>query len=139
VPTEVGPLIPNGSINILPRVRLQTRGWDMPYRDPHMYDRKNEWLNYFDWRLTAGHTANSTRPVGLFSGQVGLNWDIATVQGYVAYAEGVGSIGDETPTWRGEFGVRRPAIKLFGRAESYGISRQIARGEIFVLGVGVNL
>jgi hypothetical protein len=139
VPTEVGPLIPNGSINILPRLRLQTRGWDMPYRDPHMYDRKNEWLNYFDWRLTAGHTANSTRQVGPFSGQVGLNWDIATVQGYVAYAEGVGSIGDETPTWRGEFGVRRPAIKLFGRAESYGISRQIARGQIFVIGMGVNL
>src|SRR5664280_1295696 len=86
-----------------------------------------------------GRTATSTRPANGFSGQVGLNWDIATVEGYVAYVEGVGSLGDETPDWRGEIGVRRPALKIFGRAESYGITDTIARGEIFVVGMGVNL
>jgi hypothetical protein len=138
-PTSIGPLIPNGSINILPRLRLQTRGWDLPYRDPHMYDRKTEWLNYFDWRVTAGLTASSSRPRSDFCGQIGLNWDVATVQGYVGYVEGVGSIGDESPDWRGEIGVRRPAVRLFGRAESYGVTHKIARGDIFVIGMGVNL
>jgi hypothetical protein len=104
-----------------------------------MYDRKTEWLNYFDWRVTAGLAANSSRRRSDFAGQLGLDWDIATVQGYVAYLEGVGSIGDESPDWRGEVGVRRPAIKVFGRAESYGISHNIARGDIFVIGMGVNL
>lgn len=138
-PTSIGPLLPNGSINILPRLRLQTQGWDMPYRDSHMYDRKTEWLHYFDWRVTAGLTTSSSRPRRAFSGQVGLNWDIATVQGYVAYLQGVGSIGDETPDWRGEIGVRRPAVKLFARAQSYGVTYKIARGNILVVGLGVNL
>ena len=138
-PSPVGPLVPKGSVNILPRLRLQTRGWDLPYRDPHMYDRQTAWLNYFDWRGTAGLTATSSRERGRFSGQLGMNWDIATVQGYVAYVQGVGSVGNESPDWRGEFGVRRPAIKVFGRAESYGVTHRIARGDIFVLGIGVNL
>ena len=139
-PSSIGPLIPKGSVNILPRLRLQTRGWDLPYRDPHMYDPKTDWLNYFDWRATAGLTSTSSRErAHLFSGQLGLNWDIATVLGYVAYVQGVASVGEESPDWRGEFGVRRPAVKLFGRAESYGVKHTIARGDIFVLGIGVNL
>ena len=137
--TSIGPLLRNGSINLLPRLRLQTRGWDLPYRDPHIYDRETHWLNYFDWRLTAGEKINTSRDRAYFAGQAGLNWDIATVQGYVAYVQGVGSIGNEDPDWRGEFGVRRPAVKVFGRAESYGINRELAREDIFVLGVGVNL
>jgi hypothetical protein len=68
-----------------------------------------------------------------------LNWDIATVQGYVAYAQAVGSVGEETPDWRGEIGVRRPAVYFFGRAESYGVTHQIARGDVFVVGIGMNL
>ena len=138
-PTAVGKLIPNGSINILPRLRLQTLGWDLPYRDPSMYERKTEWINNFDWRATVGMTGNSNRPRGNFSGQLGLNWDIATVQGYVVYAHGVGSIGDESPDWQGELGVRRPSIKVFTRYEDYGISRTISRGSIVVLGMGVYL
>ncbi|HUJ11692.1 MAG TPA: hypothetical protein VL171_16910 [Verrucomicrobiae bacterium] len=138
-PTSKGPLLQNGSDNLLPRLRLQTRGWDLPYRDPHIYDHETRWLSYFDWRVTAGMTDNSSRSRGRFAGQVGLNWDVATIQGYVAYIQGVGSVGNETPDWRGEFGVRRPAFKLFGRAEKYGINRELARGEIFVLGAGVNL
>ncbi|HUI08260.1 MAG TPA: hypothetical protein VL486_14770 [Verrucomicrobiae bacterium] len=137
--SPIGPLVPKGSVNILPRLRLQTLGWDLPYRDPHMYDRKTHWLNYVDWRLTAGHTATSSRERGSFSGQIGLNWDIATVLGYVAYVQGLGSIGNETPDWRGEIGVRRPAVKVFGRAESYGVTHSIVHGDIFVLGIGVNL
>ena len=138
-PSPVGPLIPKGSLNIMPRARLQTLGWDLPYRDPHMYDRKTDWLNYFDWRVTAGHTGSSSRTRENFSGQIGLNWDIVTIQGFVAYAQGIGSIGDETPDWRGEIGVRRPAVYFFGRAENYGVSREIGRGNIYVVGIGVSL
>ena len=138
-PTPIGPLLKNGSDNLLPRFRLQTRGWDLPYRDPSIYQHETRWLNNFDWRVTAGMTDNSSRDRDRFSGQLGLNWDVATIQGYVAYVQGVGSLGNETPDWRGEFGVRRPAVRIFGRAEKYGINRELARGDIFVLGVGVNL
>lgn len=138
-PTELGPMILNGSINILPRFRLQTIGWDLPYRDPTMYERRTAWLNFVDWRLTAGYTASSTRSREPVAGQVGLNWDAATLQGFVVYLRGLASLGDESPDWQAELGVRRPVGKVFARVERYGINRHIARGDIWAVGVGVNL
>ena len=131
--------IDNGSHNLLPRLRLQTAGWDLPYRDPGMYRRATQWLNLLDWRVTAGWDIKDTRDRGKFAGQLGLNWDAATVEGYVVYLRGVGSIGNETPDWLGEFGVRRPAGKVFARYEQYGMRSNLGRGDAFVLGVGVNL
>lgn len=140
-PDRVPPpeMITNGSHNVLPRVRLQTLGWDLPYRDPHMYDRKTQWLNIVDWRVTAGLDVTDDRSRGRFAGQLGANWDVATIEGYVVYARGIGSIGNETPDWLGEFGVRRPAGKVFGRYESYGFKPDIGRGDTLTFGVGVNL
>jgi hypothetical protein len=132
-------LIENGSSNLLPRFRLQTLGWDLPYRDPSIYETHTAWLHRFDWRVTAGWSVSSTRDRGRFAGQLGLNWDIATVQGYVMYARGIVSCGVETPDWLGEFGVRRPSFKIFGRAEDYGVTATIARGATYSLGLGINL
>jgi hypothetical protein len=129
----------NGSHNLLPRLRLQTVGWDLPYRDPHIYDRQTAWLNIFDWRVTAGWDINDNRQRGKEAGQLGLNWDIGTVQGYVGYLRGQYSFGNETPDWMAECGVRRPAGRVFARFERYGIKNDIARGNTFTVGVGVNL
>ena len=129
----------HGSHNILPRLRLQTTGWDAPYRDPHIYGRHTAWLNVFDWRICAGYDINDDRERGPFAGQLGLNWDIATVEGYVLYARGLGSVGNECPDWLAECGIRRPAGKIFVRYDNYGMTHNIARGETFVLGIGVNL
>jgi hypothetical protein len=139
LPTDAGTLIVNGSHNLLPRIRLQTTGWDLPYRDPSVYDRKTEWLNMFNWRITAGLSVNSNRHRGSFAGQLGVNWDIATVEGYVVYLRGIASAGNETPDWLGEIGVRRPAFRIFTRFEDYGINANIARDEAIVAGVGVTL
>jgi hypothetical protein len=134
-----GTLLANGSHNLFPRLRLQTAGWDLPYRDHHSYDRHTGWLHTFDWRVTAGWNINDNRDRGKFAGQLGLNWDLATVEGYVVYARGLVSMGNETPDWLGELGVRRPIGKIFTRIESYGIKSDIAHGDTFVVGVGVNL
>ena len=132
-------LLQHDSIN-LARVRLQTLGWDLPYRDPAGYRKAAAaWLNNFDWRVTLGydfhHSGNRDNPAA----QLGLNWDAATVQGCVVYVRGLGSIGNETPDWLGEVGVRRRLGKLFVRYESYGLDRNLARGNAAVVGVGFHL
>lgn len=130
--------LPHASLNGA-RAVLQTRGWDLPYRDPTMYERRTDWLNIIDWRLTSGLSIGSSRKRGLYLGQLGVNWDIATIDGYVVYARGIGSIGNETPDWLGELGVRRPAGYLFTRYESYHMRPNLARGDTVVVGLGVNL
>ena len=123
----------NGSHNLLPRLRLQTRGWDLPYRDAEMYRRVTEWLNTFDWRVTAGYTINdSNRNRNRLCGQLGLNWDIATIEGCVVYALGQISAGNETPDWLAEFGVRRPLGHVFTRFERYGMKHDLATGDTLV-------
>jgi len=135
-----GSSIKNGSHNLLPRLRLQTRGWDLPYRPPSIYRaERTEWLHHFDWRVTAGYNTVDDRDRGGFAGQFGLNWDIATVDGHVAYARGIISTGNETPDWLAETGFRRREGKLFARWENYGVKDDIARGDVFLLGLGVNL
>lgn len=138
-PSLMGLLIESGGVNILPRFRLQTPGWDPPYRDAGMYDRKTEWVNAFDWRVSAGYDAKSTRDLGLFAGQLGIHWDIATVEGHVVYARGIGSIGNESPDWLGELGVRRPIGRFFARYEHYGMAPNLARGNTLILGIGLDL
>lgn len=135
--TRVPPpeVLPHDSIN-LARIRLQTLGWDLPYRDPAIYQRKTEWLNNFDWRITVGYDFRHSRNRSTPAAQLGLNWDAATIQGCVLYARGLGSIGNETPDWLGEIGVRRKAGKLFFRCESYGLESDLARGNLAVVGVG---
>jgi len=134
-----GTIQEHGNFNILPLLRLQTTGWDAPYRDPHIYDRRTDWLNIFDWRMAAGYDISDNRGRGRFAGQIGLNWDIATVQGHVLYARGIGSVGNESPDWLAECGVRRPLGRIFVRYDSYGMNHNIARGDTFVVGVGMNL
>jgi hypothetical protein len=132
-------LLDHGSVNLMPRLRLQTLGWDLPYRDPTMYERRTDWLNYFDWRVTAGISVNSSRHRGDYAGQLGLNWDVATLQGYVVYLRGLVSAGNETPDWQTEAGVRRPAGKLFTRYETYHMKPTLAQGAALIFGVGVYL
>ncbi len=134
-----GALIESGSLNVLPRLRLQTIGWDLPYRDPSMYERQTAWLNFFDWRITAGYDTKSSRDRSPLAAQIGLNWDVATIEGFVVYARGLASAGNESPDWLAELGVRRPAGRVFTRFESYGIDANIASGTIWVVGAGVNL
>jgi hypothetical protein len=130
---------PHSSLNLAPRVRLQTIGWDLPYRDSARYRGESRWLNDFDWRLTLGYDVHHTRDRPNPAAQVGLNWDAATIKGCVLYARGLASYGNETPDWLAEIGVRRPIGKLFLRYESYGLEDQIARGNTFVVGIGFNL
>jgi hypothetical protein len=134
-----GGLLTNGSHNLIPRLLLQTQGWDLPYRNPDMYQRKTEFLNLFDWRVTAGYDVRDTNDRGKLAGQLGLNWDAATIDGCVVYLQGLGSVGNETPDWLGELGVRRPAAKVFTRFERYGMEPQVARGNTFWVGFGVFL
>jgi hypothetical protein len=139
VPPPPAAGLDNGSHNILPRLRLQTTGWDLPYRDPAMYERRTEWLNAVDWRVTLGLTVQDDRERGDIAGQLGLNWDVITLQGYVVYARGIASFGSETIDWLAELGVRRPLGRVFARFEDYGIKLDIARGETFSVGFGLNL
>lgn len=134
-PPEV---VPHSSLNLL-RLRLQTLGWDLPYRDPSIYQAKTAWLNRFDWRFTLGHDLHHSRNRSNPAAQIGLNWDAATIQGCVIYARGLGSIGNETPDWLAEIGVRRKAGRLFLRHERYGLERDLARGNTLVVGVGFAL
>jgi hypothetical protein len=134
-----GTYLERDSINIFPRLRLQTLGWDTPYRDPTMYERKTEWLNLVDWRVTLGYDFHHSRDRSPPAGQLGLNWDIATLNGNVAYLRGIGSIGNETPDWLAECGLRRRRGKLFLRAEEYGLEPRLARGYALVAGLGVSL
>jgi len=137
--TSIGPLLENGSMNLLPRLRLQTIGWDLPYRDPAMFERRTAWLNVVNWRVTAGLNVESSRERGPFAGQLGAVWDIATIDGFVAYLKAIGSVGNEGPDWLVETGVRRPVGRLFARYENYGIDHDLAQGPAFLIGCGVNL
>lgn len=134
-----GETLPHNSINLGPRLRVQTLGWDLPYRDPGIYAAETRWLNRFDWRLTIGHDFHHSRKRANPSGQVGLNWDAAAIRGCVLYARGLGSIGNETPDWQAEAGVRRPRGKLFFRYERYGLEGWLARGNAAVAGIGFAL
>ncbi len=140
-PTRVPPsgFIPRNNINVGPRLRLQTLGWDLPYRDPSIYQGDFRWLHHFDWRLTIGHDFNSSRNRQQPAAQAGLKWDIAAAQGCVAYARAIGSIGNETPDWLFETGIRRQAGKLFFRAERYGLESRLARGNLYAAGIGFYL
>ena len=131
--------VEHNSLNLLPRVRLQTIGWDLPYRNPDRYQRETRWLNDFDWRVTLGWDVHHSRDRPNPAGQLGINWDAAAVQGCVFYARGLGSVGNETPDWLLEVGVRRPKGRLFVRYEKYGLEHNLARGETFVVGIGFNL
>lgn len=130
-----GEVLPHDSLNVL-RVRLQTQGWDLPYRDPTIYLGETRWLNDFDWRITLGHDFHHSRDRGNPAAQFGLNWDAASLRGCVAYARGVVSVGNETPDWEAEAGLRHRPWKVFVRWESYGLENQLARGNLAVLGVG---
>jgi hypothetical protein len=132
-------VLSHDSLNLAPRFRLQTLGWDLPYRDPEIYAATSKWLNNFDWRLTIGWDWYHSRDRSGPSAQVGINWDIASLQGCVVYVRGIGSLGNETPDWLGELGVRRKKGKLFFRCERYGLENTLARGDSAVLGVGFNL
>ena len=135
VPTKE---VPHASLNAV-RLRLQTPGWNLPYRNPRIYDRQTAWLNIVDWRITSGASFGSSRRRGLYLGQIAANWDIVTLNGYVAYARGLGSIGNETPDWQAELGVRRPAGYVFTRYESLHMRVNLARGDTLVVGLGFNL
>jgi hypothetical protein len=135
-PPEV---LPHDSLNLGPRFRLQTLGWDLPYRDPERYKADAEWLNDFDWRITLGYDFYHSRDRSPPSGQLGLNWDVASIRGCALYARGIGSIGNETPDWQFEAGVRRRAGKLFFRYERYGLESQLSRGNTAVVGIGLTL
>jgi len=132
-------VLPHDSLNLLPRVRLQTLGWDLPYRNPAIYQVRAAWLNSFDWRATIGYDFHHSRERSNPAAQLGLNWDVAAVQGFVLYARGLRSFGNETPDWLGEVGVRRRAGKLFFRYESYGLESDLARGNTAVVGLGFHL
>ena len=134
-----GVLLERNSVNIGPHLRLQTRGWDLPYRDPSIYVCETRWLAQFDWRVTAGYDFNSSRDRDKLAAQLGLNCDVAAIRGFVIYARGIGSLGNETPDWLAEIGVRRPSGSVFLRAERYGLESHIARGTALVAGVGFNL
>jgi len=129
----------HGAQNLLPRLRLQTLGWDLPYRDPSMYERATRWLNRCDWRMVAGYDLKEDRDEGNVTAQLGINWDAASVNGCVLYARGVATVGIETPDWLAEVGVRRPMGKLFARYEFYDMVRDVARGNSFLFGAGFNL
>ena len=131
--------IDNDSHNVLPNICLKTTGWDLPYRNPDIYCRDTRWLNLFDWRILVGYDVSDDRDRGKFAGQIGLNWDIATIQGFVVYATGLGSVGNETPDWLAEAGVRRRGGKVFVRYDNYGMKSDIARGDTLVAGFGVFL
>jgi hypothetical protein len=131
-------VLPHGSLN-LGRFRLQTQGWDLPYRDPNIYFAKIAWLNDFDWRVTVGYDFHHSRGRANPAAQLGVNWDAATVQGCVLYTRAIGSVGNETPDWMGELGVRRKAGKLYLRYESYGLESNLSRGNTFVVGMGFHL
>jgi hypothetical protein len=129
----------HNSLNLLPRFRLQTVGWDLPYRDPDRYQKETRWLNDFDWRATLAWDVHHSRDRPNPAAQLGINWDAAAVQGCVLYGRALGSVGNETPDWQLEMGVRRPKGKLFVRYEKYGLEHNLARGNTFVVGIGFNL
>lgn len=133
-----GTYLERNSVNIL-RLRLQTLGWDLPYRDPAMYARKTEFLNFIDWRATLGVDWHHSRDRRDPSAQFGLNWDAATIQGNVLYARGVVSIGNEIPDWVAECGVRRPWGKVYFSVERTGLEHRLGDGTSVVGGVGFNL
>jgi hypothetical protein len=131
-PPEV---LERSSLNLL-RARLQTQGWDLPYRDSGIYRGETRWLNDFDWRVTLGYDFHHSRDRANPAAQWGLNWDAASLRGCVAYARGIVSVGNETPDWQLETGVRTRPWKLFFRWESYGLEDQLARGNLAVVGLG---
>jgi len=125
------------SINLLPRLRLQTRGWDLPYRDPAIFNGATRWLHDVEGRLTLGFDVGSSRERSGPAAQAGLRWDIAAVRGFVIHAGGVASAGNETPDWQAEVGVRRPAFRIALRAERYGLESHLARGDTFAVVAGL--
>jgi hypothetical protein len=128
-------VLPHSSLNLL-RARLQTQGWDLPYRDSSIYRGETRWLNDFDWRVTLGYDFHHSRDRANPAAQLGLNWDAASLRGCVAYARGIVSVGNETPDWQIETGVRNRPWKVFFRWESYGLEDQLARGNLAVVGLG---
>jgi hypothetical protein len=128
-------VLERSSLNLL-RARLQTQGWDLPYRDSGLYHGETRWVNDFDWRVTLGYDFHHSRDRANPAAQWGLNWDAASLRGCVAYARGIVSVGNETPDWQLETGVRTRPWKLFFRWESYGLEDQLARGNLAVVGLG---
>ncbi|MCG3149694.1 MAG: hypothetical protein PCFJNLEI_03159 [Verrucomicrobiae bacterium] len=133
-----GTFLERNSVNIV-RLRWQTLGWDLPYRDPAMYDRKTEFLNYLDWRVTLGYDWYHSRDRHNPAAQLGLNWDAATIQGNVLYGRGLISVGNEIPDWFAECGIRRPWGKVFFSVERAGLESRLGSGTAVVGGIGFHL
>jgi hypothetical protein len=125
------------------RVRVQSLGWEEPYRYKEHFDEITRWLGVLDWRVTAGFAEQNSRrrskAAGGFACQVAANVDIATVRGVVAYAQGAYSIQQETPEYYAEVGLKRPTFRVFWRAEDFAAIATASRGGVFYLGFGVNL
>ncbi len=136
--TPMGKFLIHGSVNIW-RARLQTAGFDAPYRYKSHYDRATRWLGVVDWRVMCGGASQVDRARGNPSFQVAATVDIASIEGVVLYSRGLLSWNEESPDSFIEVGLKRPLGKIFWRYETYGIRSSISRGGVNYFGFGLNL
>jgi len=130
-----------GSINQLPRVKITTTGWQSPYAHPEIFEQRTAWINQFEWMFAMGLTVLSSGDRPLISSEAGLNWNIATIEGYVPYLKGQGGFGAASPEMLFETGFQRPAYKVFFRWEDYGLDKTISGGrdKVYYGGLGLHL
>gem|GEM_PF-867067 len=132
-----------GSMNQFPRVFFSTAGWDSPYVYTEMYKEKLAWVNTLDWRTSIGYTVESAnvRAKSPISAEIGIQWNIVTVYGYVPYVRGGAGYGAVSPGYMGEVGFQRPAYKMYIRYENENLSSVISGGRdnVWYGGFSLNL
>lgn len=136
--SPMGRFLIHGSVNIW-RMRLQTAGYDAPYRYKSHYERDTRWLGVVDWRVMLGGAGQADRARGNPAFQIAAEADIASIEGVVLYSRGLLSWNEESPDSYIEVGVKRPTGKIFWRYETYGIRRSMSRGGVNYFGIGLNL
>ncbi|MBV9463534.1 MAG: hypothetical protein JO317_04835, partial [Verrucomicrobiae bacterium] len=119
---------------------FQTLGWNNPNYRAEKYQKVSSFVNQFDWRLTAGYAVNEPRQRDQPPASAGLNWDIASIEGFVVYAQGIVGIGEANPDYIAELGVKRPGGNVFLRYESYGLPARLeGRQHPLYAGIGMQL
>lgn len=128
----------NGNINVFPRFRLETQGWDDPMLPAELAGRHG-WLGRLGWRVTAGSDGGGSRDRGQFAGQLSGHCDLVGFGAYALYVAGAASIGNESPDWAAELGARTRRARVFGRFESWGVTEHLGGEDLALIGMGWGL
>jgi hypothetical protein len=136
--TSAGYLDRDGIDNL--EAGFQTIGWNNPNYRTDKFQDDTKFVNEWDWMAKVGYAVTNKRSRSQPPASVGVNWDIASIAGFVIYTQGIFSTGQASPDYIAEVGVKRPGGCVFIRLENYGVPARLENdNKPIYAGLGLNL